>query len=207
MEIKIQITLDPQAWKESFKKPHMKALALLACIMPLGLFAVSKPYTFTDGQTISAAQVNGNFDTIYTSFNTQDQSLTALKDELMPTSCPTGMILAGAAGTESAFCIESNERSGLYYHEAVRICSAAGRHVCSLNQYWVGLVTSGMSNMTNNWEWVSDRDDANSGGHLQVIVGGSGNHIQSWAWAGEHGNMGGPYAYRCCKGAISALFD
>lgn len=40
---------------------------------------VSKPYTFTDGQVVSAAQINSNFDTLYTEINSKDSRITTLE--------------------------------------------------------------------------------------------------------------------------------
>lgn len=218
MKLNIQVEFDdrllhPGQWA---RRPRALLLLLAVGLTPLAVYAaVSKPYTFSDGATISASQVNANFDTVYAATNANTDAISniqisesGLKEELMPSTCPSGTTLGGVAGTESAFCIENSERGAATYYAAVQACSAVGRHVCSLNQWWVGSTLSGVSGMcNNNWEWVSDRDDANSGGHLQVIVGGNGCITQSWGWAGEHNNYSGPYTYRCCKGTISALFD
>ena len=136
-------------------------------------------------------------------------SLTALREQLAPTTCPADMKLGGKPGTESAFCIEPNRRGGSTYHNAVNTCMALGRHVCTQNQWWHAASTvSGMNGMCDgNWEWVGDRDEAHTSGHLQVVIGGNGCTIQSWAWAGQHANGNGGNTYRCCLGGLSSIFD
>lgn len=189
------------------QKKLLSALVLGALVTPVALYAVTKPYTFSPGDTIESAKINANFDAIFTELNRQAGVATGLHEELMPTSCDTDSALGGVAGTESAFCIEKNERSATSYYEAVNTCAGLGRHVCTQNQFWIGTKIAGVANMCNNWEWVGDRDDANSSGHLQVVMGGNGCIIQSWAWAGQHANGNGSQPYRCCQGGISGLFD
>ena len=134
----------------------------------------------------------------------QDQILallTAMKAASMPTGCPGGMVLGGLGGSQSAFCIETNEHSSASYYEATRTCAAAGRAVCTLDQWWIGTDLAGMVGMCGqNWEWVSNTDHANGSGHLRIIVGGNGCITQSWAWSGQHNNGAGSQTYRCCSG-------
>lgn len=60
-----------QALIQSLKTRRGKVLGLMAMTAtPLLVYAaVTKPYTFVDGAVISAAQVNANFDALYTAAN------------------------------------------------------------------------------------------------------------------------------------------
>ena len=68
MEIRVQI--DVESFKKLFKQATASRRAKLGVLaltaLPLALYAAAKPHTFTDGNAISAAQVNENFDTVYT---------------------------------------------------------------------------------------------------------------------------------------------
>lgn len=58
--------------KKAFMKTHViVGIVLAAMITSFVIYAgtVSKPYTFTTGSTISASEVNSNFDTLYTLVN------------------------------------------------------------------------------------------------------------------------------------------
>lgn len=46
-------------------RPGQLGVVLFFGLVPLLAYAVSKPNTFTDGSTVSAAQMNQNFDTVY----------------------------------------------------------------------------------------------------------------------------------------------
>ena len=142
----------------------------------------------------------------------QDDTLATLDafiEHTMPTACPSGMVLVGKAGTETATCIELVERSALYYTEASQVCSAAGRHVCTRFQWQLGHSEGSMSGKCNGWEWTGDQDHGRNGeGFLQVTIGAGNCPWQtSWGWSGQHNNRSGPYAYRCCTGTLSSLFD
>lgn len=130
-----------------------------------------------------------------------------LLERLAPTTCPAGMVLAGVAGTETAFCIEANQRSGAYYLTAQRACMAEGRHLCTSVQWYVGALTSGVNNMCNgDWEWTGTTEAAHTSGHLHVIMGGSACDHKSREWSG-FGNNQSSRAYRCCLGGLSNLFE
>lgn len=58
--------------KKAFMKTHIIAGVLIAAVITSFVIyaaTVTKPYNFTDGTTISAGEVNGNFDTLYTLVN------------------------------------------------------------------------------------------------------------------------------------------
>ena len=127
--------------------------------------------------------------------------LVGMKEANMPSVCPQDMALGGLAGTQSAFCIETNERAATSFYEATRTCAALGRSTCTLDQWWIGTGLPGMVGMCpHNWEWVANTDHANNSGHLRIIVGGNGCITQSWAWSGQHNNGAGSNTYRCCSG-------
>src|SRR5688500_2158432 len=72
----MKITMDTE-WVTRFVRWWMRsrrarlATVILGGVLPLVVFAatVTKPNTFTDGDVISAAQVNANFDAIFNAFN------------------------------------------------------------------------------------------------------------------------------------------
>ena len=131
-----------------------------------------------------------------------------LFEMLAPSSCPSGMVLAGKAGTESAFCIEANERSSVQYQAAASICASAGKYVCTTNQWYIGSQTSGVNTMcSHNWEWTGSKDHAHSSGHLQISQGGAECTRKTWDWTDQHNNGATARNYRCCFGGISAFFE
>ena len=132
-----------------------------------------------------------------------------LMNALMPASCPSGMFMAGKAGTETAVCVETAERSAAYYDVASVTCGNLGRHVCTRGQWWAGYNTGEMSSACGNWEWTGSQDHGRNGeGFLQITVGAGNCPWQtSWSWSGQHNNRGGPNAYRCCTGGTSTMFD
>lgn len=96
MEIKIQ--LDDQLLtslrrrsRQLFVGAGVVALSGAAMVA----WAVSKPYSFTDGAVISASQVNSNFDTIYNEANTLGD-VTNIRDIINKaaanTYCPSGFV-------------------------------------------------------------------------------------------------------------------
>jgi len=79
------------------------------------------------------------------------------------TSCPAGWTMIGDAGKTATFCIETNERSWADWHTAQSTCNGIndathGRaHLCTYKEWRTACERgTGLSNMTNNWEWVAD---------------------------------------------------
>jgi len=54
-------------------------LGLLTSSMVIYGAVISKPFTFTDGQVISASQVNGNFDALFSEINSKETRINALE--------------------------------------------------------------------------------------------------------------------------------
>lgn len=85
MEIKFQIGIDDRivAGIRQLYKPRTGLILLLlvgAATSALVYAAtITKPNTFTDGSTISASQVNANFDTLYTEENAKESRVAALE--------------------------------------------------------------------------------------------------------------------------------
>ncbi len=50
-------------------------------------------------------------------------------------SCPVGMSLVGAPASREAYCIETNARTGTYYHNAAENCEADGKTLCTYQQW------------------------------------------------------------------------
>ncbi len=67
--------------KEKRNRSRLKRvfmLIIVTALIPIFMLSadtVTKPYTFTDGTVISAAEVNANFDTLYTKVNDLDAEL------------------------------------------------------------------------------------------------------------------------------------
>ncbi len=80
----MQIDLNTSSIGKSFKKIRFKwfYLSLLFIGLSLGLYAaapspISKPYTFSTGDPARAAEVNANFDAVYTKVNELDGRVSA----------------------------------------------------------------------------------------------------------------------------------
>lgn len=71
--MKFKIEVDTQGLgaylKEKLKRMRVGLLFLLVLVPLVGVAAVSKPFTFVDGDTISAAQINATFDALYNTLN------------------------------------------------------------------------------------------------------------------------------------------
>lgn len=132
-------------------------------------------YLTTDGSNVSWATVSGGGGGI--------------------TSCPSGWTMIGTSGRTTTFCIETNERSATTYLSAKSTCtglddSTHGRaHLCTHNEWHMACERgTGLSNMTNNWEWVADLGDSSP-----AFLAGSGG-----CCALGSSDITISYAYRCC---------
>jgi hypothetical protein len=77
MQIKINVDLNHLAdlLKQALASRTGRACLILASIaLPVFVGAVTKPNTFSDGATISASQVNANFDTVYNAVTAIEQA-------------------------------------------------------------------------------------------------------------------------------------
>lgn len=111
------------------------------------------------------------------------------------TSCPAGWTMIGDPGKPATFCIETNERSATNWFNAHSTCNAINdstiglAHLCTYNEWYTACVRgTGLSDMTNNEEWVADLDSAHG-----AIVSGNG----SCATLGYNGKNNSS-VYRCC---------
>lgn len=80
-------------------------------------------------------------------------------------SCPTGWTMIGDAGKLATFCIDTDERTSSQWKPANATCAgvndtAFGRaHLCTYSEWYTAcLYGSGLSNMTNNAEWIDALD-------------------------------------------------
>lgn len=85
-EENMKITLDTDVLMSSMQRQLARrrlriGMGVLFTLGPLLVYAASitKPNTFTDGAVISAAQVNANFDTVYSGVNAVDTRVTGLE--------------------------------------------------------------------------------------------------------------------------------
>lgn len=110
-------------------------------------------------------------------------------------SCPTNFTMIGASGQRGNFCITTDEQSAQTYLNAVIACydlSVTGyvAHLCDLSEWHTACVRgSGLSNMTDDFEWVGGIED----NAAEAILIGNGG-CSSLA----DGGVGNTYVYRCC---------
>lgn len=72
----------PGFWKRTFSKTSVLigvALAFVVSSLIVYAATISKPYDFTDGTIISAAEVNADFNALYTESNAKETRLAALE--------------------------------------------------------------------------------------------------------------------------------
>ena len=85
MEIKLQIGIDDRIITGLKRVLRPRTGLMLLVVLGVATSAlvyaatITKPNTFSDGTTISAAQVNANFDTLYTEENAKESRVTALE--------------------------------------------------------------------------------------------------------------------------------
>lgn len=113
------------------------------------------------------------------------------------TSCPAGWTMIGDSGKLATFCIETDDQPSADFTSASVTCSGIndatyGRaHICSHSEWYTACAHgSGLTDMTNNWEWVDIATDSASG--ISEGNGGCGNRT-------DNNNSN---AVRCCLGAM-----
>jgi len=113
-------------------------------------------------------------------------------------SCPSGWTMIGDPGAIGTYCIETNERAATSYFNAKSICAGlkptgfSWAHLCDHNEWYVACLNgTGLSNMTNNWEWVSDFRNSTVGGHAFIAGNGGCDTVHS-------DGISDPVAFRCC---------
>lgn len=127
-------------------------------------------------------------------------------------TCPYGMVSRGVPNSESAFCIEEDERPAATYVTAVRTCAEAGRHLCTLDQWMIGAAAAdGTPHMDvpdmceppeSGYEWTTAKF---IGGDFPDNVGLGSDSLCSGGSLIGLGNFGinadsQSYEYRCCRG-------
>lgn len=67
--------------------------------------------------------------------------------------CPTG-----AVAVNSAFCIDTQQTSGLEFYDAIRFCGERGGKLCSWGEYVAAcnLVGTSLQVLFDEWEWLDD---------------------------------------------------
>lgn len=103
--------------------------------------------------------------------------------------CATGMVAAN-----EQFCVELNERGPLDFFQAAIVCGSRNTRLCTWGEFIVACtkrVELGLTNATNNWEWVDDA--TNEDGSARVSgsnqCGSSGNGLVTGSVARN---------FRCC---------
>jgi len=109
-------------------------------------------------------------------------------------ACPQGYI-----SVDHAYCIEQNERPTSIFWDAVKTCHSTGGAICSITEWYFACQNTslGLSDMSNNWEWVSHGNDH---GQESTIVGG--DPIEGCKSSKSQNvtptNTGASRTYRCC---------
>lgn len=173
-------------------------LGLAASSLVVYAASVSKPFNFTDGQVISSAQVNANFDTLYSESNSKETRITALeavawlkgstgfytneaKVGVGETAPATRLDVKGMVkvGTDSTVC--SATTAG-----AIRFATSTGFQGCD-GTNWVRLDYAGASGQSASTATTSCKDllasypSSPSGLYwLDPDGGSSTNAFQAW---------------------------
>lgn len=102
-------------------------------------------------------------------------------------SCPSGFI-----GVNRDYCIEINERSQAYFFDAAIACGDIGARMCSWGEWYYAAQKTGLglTNVTNNWEWVNS--STNNPGQVKTVGFGG-------ITAGSiHNAASNTRSFRCC---------
>lgn len=104
-------------------------------------------------------------------------------------NCPTGFIEAN-----SRYCIESDERQGTSFSNAVNICYNLNARLCNWGEWYYACqkTSLGLSNMTNNWEYLDDTSD-----HTHTVTVAGYPDCAKTMGLGTIG-LTSPYTFRCC---------
>jgi len=184
----------------------------ILCTLPTAIYsaAISKPNTFTNGTTASAAQVNANFDTLYTQVNLMDTRGTSGGAGENPSTdtCPTNYILVPGDtvyGTTD-FCVMKYEaksgpkgatskplglpmRGVIAFSEAYLMCKNLGPGYALINNNeWMTIATN-IANVPNNWDGQVVGTNAINRGHSDntpgVPLAADANDINACAGTGQ----------------------
>lgn len=111
-------------------------LLFVTLSLPVVVLAVTKPYTFTDGTVISAAQINANFDALFSAVNDlQGNGSTA------PATCQT-IYLSNANSADGRYYIDPDGSGGLRPFQVYCDMSGGGwTRVDEFSQYGFGIHT------------------------------------------------------------------
>lgn len=137
----MKVTLDTDVLLAPIKalvrtKSRRMGLLLVAAGVPAVVLAVTKPYTFTDGTVISAAQINANFDALYSAVNElQGNNTTG------PATCKT-IYDANNNAADGRYYIDPDGAGGLRPFQVFCDMSGGGwTRVDELSQYGFGIHT------------------------------------------------------------------
>lgn len=103
--------------------------------------------------------------------------------------CPAGFVEAN-----DKYCIETKERTGTTYANAVSICDNLNARLCNWSEWYYACqkTSLGLVNKINNWEYIDDTSDH---AHTVTVVGYQGcNQSMGLGTIG----LATPYSYRCC---------
>lgn len=113
-----------------------------------------------------------------------DTSFNLMNPERPP--CPSGF-----SQVNENYCIQVNESAGNFW-KASRACQSMRYRLCSWSEWYYACYHQsalGLSNMTNNWEWVNQGQNEENTGKQ---VGNTTCEITM------HGSLAVSASYRCC---------
>lgn len=89
------------------------------------------------------------------------------------TAAPSSTCPAGFVNVNGSYCIQQDENSAMLFWDANQHCASLNARVCSWGDWYYACQKPalGLSNMTNNLEWVDDADDHAS--HASTVGNGS----------------------------------
>jgi hypothetical protein len=99
--------------------------------------------------------------------------------------CPSGFVQVN-----DSYCIEVNERQASFWN-AIGVCNGLGARLCSWSEWYYACQKGGLglTNLTNNWEWVNQGQNEPYTGK---VVGSGKCNITT------HQNLTANIYYRCC---------
>ena len=107
------------------------ASAFIATSIIIYAATISKPYTFTDGTVISAAEVNGDFDALYTESNAQHTRIATLESHdhgiqnLKYIICYEGIYPTSEGSTDTQFIGEIKMFAGTFAPGGWKYCDGS----------------------------------------------------------------------------------
>lgn len=125
-----------------------------------------------------------------------------------PNHCDTStfVFVAIGAGSSYGYCIEKDQRSAATWEEARQTCATIGARLPEPGEYKYACKNppTGLTNMTNDFEWASNYplniySDSSFGGVGAAVAGGGGCTYLTFGAIGANPGSEGSAPFRCVK--------